>query len=119
MLGFSGTREWVYPQSIQGRFMTIRRWTFFGLHVLLFAAPWIMINGNPAFMIDLQARRFYHFGFIFTPSDTIILVLLLFFLASFWRRGFDRLSCSSRAIGCRASDVTRKDSPSTVRGGRR
>jgi cytochrome c oxidase accessory protein FixG len=96
VLGFSGTREWVYPQSIQGRFMTIRRWTFFALHVLLFAAPWIMIRGYPAFLIDLSARRFYHFGFIFTPSDTIILLLLLFFVAFslfFFTAIFGRIWC--------------------------
>ena len=81
MLGFSHTREWVYPQSIQGRFTTICRWTFLGLHVLLLAAPWIMINGHPALRIDLPARRFYHFGMIFTPSDSVILLLILWFLA--------------------------------------
>ena len=68
MLGFSNTRDWVYPQSIKGRFMTIRRWTFLGLHLILLAAPWIMINGYPAILIDLPARRFYHFGYCFYPE---------------------------------------------------
>ena len=96
MLGFSHTREWVYPQSIKGRFMTIRRWTFLGLHLLLLTAPWIMINGYPAILIDLPARRFYHFGYIFTPSDSIILLLLLWFVAFslfFFTAIFGRIWC--------------------------
>ncbi len=96
MLGFSHTREWVYPQSITGRFTTIRRWTFLGLHLLLLAAPWVMINGYPAILIDLPARRFYHFGYIFTPSDSIILLLLLWFAAFslfFFTAIFGRIWC--------------------------
>ena len=96
MLGFSHTREWVYPQSIQGRFTTIRRWTFLGLHVLLLAAPWVIINGHPALRIDLPARRFYHFGMIFTPSDSVILLLILWFLAFslfFFTAIFGRIWC--------------------------
>ena len=56
MLGFSQTREWVYPQSISGRFTTIRLWTFLGLHLLLLVTPWITINGNPALRVDLPDR---------------------------------------------------------------
>lgn len=96
MLGFSHTREWVYPQSITGKFTTIRRWTFLGLHLLLLTAPWILINGHPAIRIDIPARRFYHFGMIFTPTDTIILLLLLFFLAFslfFFTAIFGRIWC--------------------------
>jgi cytochrome c oxidase accessory protein FixG len=86
----------VYPQSIKGRFTTIRRWTFLGLHLLLLAAPWVMINGYPAILIDLPARRFYHFGMIFTPSDSLILLLILWFLAFslfFFTAIFGRIWC--------------------------
>jgi cytochrome c oxidase accessory protein FixG len=81
MFGFSGTREWVYPQSITGRFTTLRRWTFLALHVVLFATPWIMVNGHPLLLIDIPARRVFLFGSIFTASDTFFLLLLLLFLA--------------------------------------
>ena len=96
MLGFSKTRDWVYPQSISGRFMTLRRWTFAGLHVLLFLAPWIMVNGNPLLRIDLPTRRVFLFGQIFTPYDTIFLLLLLLFLAFslfFFTAIFGRVWC--------------------------
>ncbi len=81
MLGFSGTREWVYPQSISGRFMTLRRWTFFALHLVLFGAPWILVNGHPLLLIDIPARRVFLFGGSFTASDTFFLLLLMLFLA--------------------------------------
>ena len=81
MLGFSGTREWVYPQSISGRFMTLRRWTFFALHLVLFGSPWILVKGYPLLLIDIPARRVFLFGGSFTASDTFFLLLLMLFLA--------------------------------------
>ena len=96
MLGFSQTREWVYPQSISGRFTTIRRWTFLGLHLLLLVTPWITIKGNPALLVDLPARTVYLFGSIFTSSDTIFLLLLLWFAAFalfFFTAVFGRIWC--------------------------
>ena len=38
MLGFSGTREWVYPLAVDGRFQRLRRWTFLGLSIAEVAA---------------------------------------------------------------------------------
>lgn len=81
MLGFSGTREWVYPQSITGRYTTLRRWTFFALHVLLLVAPWITVKGHPLLLMDIPARRVFLAGAIFTASDTFFLLLLMLFLA--------------------------------------
>ncbi len=81
MLGFSGTREWVYPQSIRGRFTTIRRWTFLALHLILFLTPWIPVGGHPALLIDIPARQVYFVGSIYTASDTFFLLLILLFLA--------------------------------------
>jgi cytochrome c oxidase accessory protein FixG len=94
--GMSGTREWVYPQSIHGTFTTLRRWTFLLLHVALFVAPWITIGGQPLLLIDLPHRRLHLMGAIFTPSDTIFLVLLLLFLAFslfFFTAIFGRIWC--------------------------
>lgn len=96
MLGFQNTREWVYPQSIEGRFTTLRRWTFVGLHVLLFAAPWITVQGHPAVLIDLPHRRLFLFGQIFTATDTVFLLLFLLFMAFtlfFFTAVFGRIWC--------------------------
>lgn len=94
--GMTGTREWVYPQSIDGFFMRLRRGAFLLLHVLLFVAPWLTMRGHPLLQIDLPARRVFLFGAIFTPSDTIFFALLLFFLAFalfFFTTIFGRVWC--------------------------
>ena len=94
--GMSGTRDWVYPQSVKGTFMTLRRWAFLGLHVVLFAGPWVTMNGHALFLVDLPSRHVYLCGTIFTPSDTIFLALLLFFLVFalfFFTAIFGRIWC--------------------------
>ncbi len=100
MLGFSGTREWVYPQSVKGRFTTLRRWTFLGLHLILFITPWIQVGGRPALLIDIPARQVSFFGSIFTASDTFFLLLILlfatfalFFFTSLWGRLWCGYAC--------------------------
>ncbi len=97
---FAGTRRWVYPMSVDGRYQRLRRWTFLALHVVLFIPPWLTIQGHPALLIDVPARRLYAFGAIFTASDTLLLLLLLLFLAFslfFFTSLFGRLWCG---YGC-------------------
>jgi len=94
--GMSGSREWVYPQSIHGAFTSVRRWTFLLLHAALFVAPWITVRGHPMVLLDLPHRRVHLMGAIYTPSDTIFLVLLLLFLAFslfFFTAIFGRIWC--------------------------
>jgi cytochrome c oxidase accessory protein FixG len=96
VLGFAGTREWIEAQSVTGKFTTLRRWTFFLLHVVLFVTPWVVIDGYPAVRIDLPARQVFAFGSIFTAADTIVLLILLLFLAFslfFFTSLFGRLWC--------------------------
>jgi cytochrome c oxidase accessory protein FixG len=81
MTVFSGTRQWVYPLAVDGRFQRLRRWTFLALHVVLFVIPWVTVAGHPALLFDLEDRRLYAFGAIFTAADTILLLLMLLFLA--------------------------------------
>jgi cytochrome c oxidase accessory protein FixG len=96
MLGFKGTRNWVYPQWIDGRFQRLRRWTFLALHLVLFLTPWLSIGGNPVLRFDLHDRRLYAFGAMFTAADTLLLLLLLLFLAFslfFFTSLYGRLWC--------------------------
>jgi cytochrome c oxidase accessory protein FixG len=100
MLGFAGTRNWVYMQHVDGRFQRIRRWTFLGLHLILFGMPWLKVGGNPALMFDLPGRRLYALGATFTPTDTILLLIVLLALAFslfFFTALFGRLWCG---YGC-------------------
>jgi cytochrome c oxidase accessory protein FixG len=94
--GMTGMREWVYPQSIEGTFTTLRRWTFLLLHMALFVAPWITVRGHPMVLLDLPHRRVFLMGAIFTPADSVFLVLLLLFLAFslfFFTAVFGRIWC--------------------------
>ncbi|NJD18135.1 MAG: cytochrome c oxidase accessory protein CcoG, partial [Gemmatimonadetes bacterium] len=94
--GMTGTRQWVYPQSISGTFTKLRQWTFLGLHLALFVVPWIPVSGHPMLLIDLPHRRVHLMGAVFTPADTIFLLLLLLFLAFslfFFTAVFGRIWC--------------------------
>lgn len=100
MFGFSGNRQWVYVQWIQGRYQRRRHFTFAALHVILFVTPWLTLAGNPVLRFDLEARRLYAFGAVFTAADTIFLLLLLLFLAFslfFFTSLYGRLWCG---FGC-------------------
>jgi cytochrome c oxidase accessory protein FixG len=100
MLGFAGTRQWVYVQHVDGHYQRIRRWTFLALHLILFGLPWLRVAGNPALQFDLPGRRLYAFGATFTTSDTILLLIILLFAAFalfFFTALFGRLWCG---YGC-------------------
>jgi len=93
---FNGTRKWLHVMAIDGRFRRLRRVAAVILHLILFIPPWVSMNGNPALQLDLEARRLYAFGAIFTASDTILLLLILLFLAFslfFFTSLFGRLWC--------------------------
>jgi cytochrome c oxidase accessory protein FixG len=96
MFGFAGTRNWIYVQHVDGPYQRIRRWTFVGLHLILFGLPWLRVNGNPALLFDLPDRRLYAFGAMFSATDTLMLLLVLLFLAFslfFFTSLFGRLWC--------------------------
>lgn len=100
MFGFTKSRDWIYPQSIQGRFQNIRRVTFAGLHAVLLLGPWITWGGHPLLRVDVPTRRTYLIGQVFTASDTLILVLVLllaafslFFFTSLWGRLWCGYAC--------------------------
>jgi cytochrome c oxidase accessory protein FixG len=96
MLGFRTSRKWIYEQKVTGTWQRLRKGTFTILHLILFVTPWLVVNGNPALLIDLPGRTLYAFGAIFTAADTIFLLLLLLFLAFalfFFTSLFGRLWC--------------------------
>ncbi len=95
-LSFAGTRRWVYAQQVTGRFRTLRHRTSIVLQLILFLTPWLRIGGNPALLVDLPARRVFALGAIFTARDTVLLLLILLFLAFslfFFTSLFGRLWC--------------------------
>jgi len=73
-----GSRNFVHPADVKGRFVKARYAFFAALIVVWAVAPWVKINGNPAVFLDVVNRRFYLFGLTFNAQDA----WLLFFVFS-------------------------------------
>ena len=91
-----GGRRWLYPRKPRGRFYQRRiclSWLLLGI---LFAVPFIKINGNPMLMLNVVARRFSILGRIFWPQDMALLAiaLLLYFTGiMIFTAAYGRLWC--------------------------
>lgn len=92
----AGVRNWIYAARVKGKYQRIHRWSGIALHAILFITPWLTFGGHPMLQMDLPGRRLYALGQIFTPRDTIFLVLIGLFLAFalfFFTALFGRLWC--------------------------
>ncbi|MDX1627911.1 MAG: 4Fe-4S binding protein, partial [Fulvivirga sp.] len=73
----SGKRVWVYPKKPDGRFHNARIWVTVVLLGILFAGPFITIEGRPLLLLNIFERKFVIFGQAFWPQDFFLLALLL------------------------------------------
>jgi cytochrome c oxidase accessory protein FixG len=91
-----GHRQWLYPKKPKGRWTQRRTWVSWLLLAILFAGPFLRINGNPYFLINIVERKFSIFGQLFWPSDFVIFVIAsLLFITSImvFTTAFGRLWC--------------------------
>ncbi len=91
-----GHRRWLYPKKVNGKWYRWRTWFSWLLIAIMFAGPWIRINGNPLLLINILERRFSILGQIFWPQDTVIFaVAMLVFITSIiiFTAAFGRLWC--------------------------
>jgi cytochrome c oxidase accessory protein FixG len=91
-----GRRRWIYPKKPGGRFYRARSYLSWLLLAIMFAGPFIRIQGNPLLMMNIVERRFSILGQIFWPQDTIIFaVAMLLFLTGIiiFTAAFGRLWC--------------------------
>ena len=91
-----GSRNFLHPADVGGRFTLWRRISAVLLIFVYVALPWIPINGYPAVFLDMATRRFHLFGLTLAAEDLWILFFmvsgmgfLLFFVTSL----FGRLWC--------------------------
>ncbi|MBB6610358.1 cytochrome c oxidase accessory protein CcoG [Pontibacter sp. Tf4] len=70
-----GKRIWVYPKKPKGKLYSYRKYVSYLLLTLLFAGPFIKVNGLPLLMLNVVERKFVIFGVLFWPQDFFILVL--------------------------------------------
>ncbi|MEN9661656.1 MAG: hypothetical protein RL324_605 [Verrucomicrobiota bacterium] len=71
-----GSRPYLYPADVRGRFATARQWFAFALIAFYLALPWIPVNGYPAVFLDVAERHFHLFGITLAAQD----MWLLFFV---------------------------------------
>lgn len=91
-----GSRRWLYPKKPEGKFYRYRTWFAWLLIVVMFAGPFIRIQGNPLLMFNIVERRFSILGQIFWPEDTVIFavsMLVFFTCIIIFTTAFGRLWC--------------------------
>ncbi len=73
-----GSRRFLFPAEVSGRFARLRRLSASALIVVYLSLPWIPVNGYPAVFLDVAQRRFHLFGLTLAAQD----LWLLFFVIS-------------------------------------
>src|SRR5689334_16498266 len=91
-----GHRQWLYPRKPKGRFYRGRTFLSWLLLAVMFAGPFVRVNGNPLLLLNFMERKFVILGQIFWPQDMIIsaVTLLIFFSGIIvFTAAFGRLWC--------------------------
>ncbi|MEJ2055684.1 MAG: cytochrome c oxidase accessory protein CcoG, partial [Calditrichaceae bacterium] len=70
-----GKRVWIFPKKPSGPLYHARTWVSLLLLTILFAGPFIKINGRPVLMLNILERKFIIFGIGFWPQDFYLFVL--------------------------------------------
>jgi cytochrome c oxidase accessory protein FixG len=95
-----GSRRYIHPADVKGRFTFWRRLTALVLLVVYVALPWIPIKGHPAVFLDIVSRRFHFFGITIATQDLWVgfffvtgLAFSLFFVTSLFGRVWCGWTC--------------------------
>ncbi|MEK0448409.1 MAG: cytochrome c oxidase accessory protein CcoG [Verrucomicrobiota bacterium] len=64
-----GSRRFIHPASVSGRFTRARTLVGALLMLVYIALPWIPINGHPAVFLDVINRQFHILGLTFVTQD--------------------------------------------------
>ncbi len=73
-----GSRRRIRPKLSKGRHYRRRFVTAWALILTFTLVPIIKLNGKPLMLLDIGRREFTFFGVTFLPTDTFLLMLLLF-----------------------------------------
>ncbi len=77
-LNRDGTRRWIRPKISKGRHYRRRLITAWALIITFTTIPILRLGGKPLMLFDIPKREFSFFGATFLPTDTFLLMLLLF-----------------------------------------
>lgn len=72
-----GTRAFVYPADVHGRYDLARKVVFAVLIAIYVALPWITINNRPAVFLDIEHRQFALFGATFNAQDSWLIFFVI------------------------------------------
>ena len=82
-----GKRAFIFPTKPKGRLYNLRSYLSWVYLLVFFGLPFIKLNGEPLFMINVLERKFILFGTIFWPQDFFIfglgLLIFIVFIALF------------------------------------
>ncbi|WP_281613391.1 4Fe-4S dicluster domain-containing protein [Flammeovirga sp. SubArs3] len=78
-----GKRVWLYPKKPSGRYYNARKWVAYILIALFFVGPFVKIDGQPFFMMNILERKFVILGQLFVPQDFFVFVLIMISLIIF------------------------------------
>ena len=70
-----GKRVWVFPKKQIGKFFKKRSIVAYSLLAILFAGPFIRINGEPLLLLNVIERKFVILGAIFWPEDIFLFAI--------------------------------------------
>ena len=91
-----GNRVWIYPKKPGGRLHNLRILVTVILLTLLFAGPFIKVDGQPLFLFNIFQRKFILFGQVFWPQDFILFglgMMTFFVFVILFTAAFGRLWC--------------------------
>jgi cytochrome c oxidase accessory protein FixG len=77
-LNRDGTRRWIRPKLSKGKHYRRRLVTAWALIATFTLIPILKLGGKPLMLFDIPKREFTFFGATFLPTDTFLLMLLLF-----------------------------------------
>ncbi|MBN9294205.1 MAG: cytochrome c oxidase accessory protein CcoG [Flavobacteriia bacterium] len=72
-----GKRIWIFPKKPSGKFFNKRKIVSYVLLIVLFALPYIKMEGEPFLMFNILERKFIIFGKIFWPQDFYLFALAM------------------------------------------
>jgi cytochrome c oxidase accessory protein FixG len=67
----------VYPRTVSGYFKNWRWLMIWLTQIVFYGLPWLQYGERQAFLLDINAQRFYLFGMVIFPQDLFYLALLL------------------------------------------
>ncbi|XOV92980.1 MAG: cytochrome c oxidase accessory protein CcoG [Bacteroidota bacterium] len=70
-----GKRIWVYPKKPKGKLTNYRGIVATLLLLILFASPFIKVDGQPFLLFNIFERKFIIFGQVFWPQDFFLAVI--------------------------------------------